>query len=188
AKKIAQQFPQFQVVLRASDEEEPSAIPDKIGNTLIVTAGHKGRHVWVLGAYRNGNAGTPFEFHYHLIHLDPEYETPEGHDADNPIHALLQKYANTLKEKNSLAKSPSNKRPPANPKAEYIGSDSCEACHKAAFKIWQNSPHPHAYATLVNKAKRPTNRQYDGECVLCHVTGFTFKTGWSAAQPAHQFK
>ncbi len=38
--------------------------------------------------------------------------------------------------------------------------------------------HAEAYDALVNKAKRPTLRQFDGECITCHVTGFGYKTGF----------
>src|SRR5262249_2244015 len=34
-----------------------------------------------------------------------------------------------------------------------------------------------AYETLVN-ATRPSNRQYDGECLVCHTIGFDQKSGW----------
>jgi hypothetical protein len=191
AKKIAQQFPQFQIVLHAIQEEEPPGQPQQVGNTMVVSVGHKGRYVGVVGVTRSNNAGNPFKLRYQLVPLDPEFETPEGQDAQNPIHALLQEYANTLKAQNYLAKFPTDNRHDVHlkyPDAEYIGSDSCQACHKEAFATWQNSPHPHAYDTLVNKAKRPNLRQFDGECVQCHVTGFTIKTGFSASNQPDELK
>src|SRR5207244_3464051 len=65
----------------------------------------------------------------------------------------------------------------AHPGATYVGSDKCKSCHKAAYKIWEEHPHSHAYRTLVN-AKRPSLRQYDGECVVCHTTGFGYQSGY----------
>src|SRR5262249_4930917 len=58
-------------------------------------------------------------------------------------------------------------------------------CHEHAYKVWSKTPHSHAYQTLVN-AKRPGLRQYDGECIVCHVTGFGYKGGFtSEAKTAH---
>jgi hypothetical protein len=191
AKNIAKQFPQFQVVLHATKEEEPSARPQWVDNTLVVSVGHKGRFVGVVGVNRTNDANKPFQLHYELVPLDPEYETPPGRDADNPIHKLLQDLAETLRAKNYLANFPTENKHAVQfqyPNAEYIGSDSCENCHKEAYQVWKNSPHPHAFDTLVNKAKRPTLRQFDGECVLCHVTGFTYKSGFSAGNQADELK
>jgi hypothetical protein len=189
AKNLLKQFPKFNVVLHLIKEEEPPGEPQSVGDTLLVGIGHKGRYIGVVGVNRTNDPAKPFELRYQLVPLDPEYETPENRDADNPIHALLQGYANTLKAENYLSKFPQQSKHPVQiqfPGAEYIGSESCEACHKEAYQIWANSPHPHAYDTLVNKAKRPTLRQFDGECVECHVTGFTYTSGFSASNPAQE--
>src|SRR5262249_49755890 len=64
------------------------------------------------------------------------------------------------------------------PEATYVGSQACEKCHANAYAIWQKTPHAHAYHTL-ETAKSPGQRQYDGECVVCHVTGFGYVSGFS---------
>jgi hypothetical protein len=190
AEACARRFPQFHIILCASKEEEPSSQAAQVGNTKIISVGHKGRYVGVVGAKRTATPGQ-FELRYELVALDPEYETPQDHDQDNPIHALLQKYAKEVKDDNYLAKYVRDARHPlqvAFPEAAYVGSERCKKCHETAYEIWKNSPHPHAFVTLVTKAKRPTLRQYDGECILCHVTGFGYKTGYVDDQTTPKLK
>jgi Cytochrome c554 and c-prime len=148
---------------------------------------HKGRYVGIVGVYGGKPRGRPIQLRYELVALEPEYETPAGKDAENPIHALLQKYAEEVKQGNYLAQyvAQKGKYPEVQvefPQATYAGSESCKKCHEAAYEIWAASPHPHAYETLVNKAKRPNLRQYDGECVDCHVTGFRYVSGFTDEQ------
>jgi hypothetical protein len=190
AKACAKQFPQFQIILCLNKEEEPSGRPDQVGNSLVIAVGHKGRYVGVVGAY-GGNAGQPFQLRYELVAIGPEFETPEGQDKDNPIHALLQNYAEEVKKGNYLAQYNHTNKHPVQvdfPGATYVGSEKCQECHKAEYAIWLASPHPHAYETLVNKAKRPNLRQYDGECVVCHVTGFGNAGGFVDENRTPQFK
>src|SRR5205823_3881658 len=66
----------------------------------------------------------------------------------------------------------------------YVGSDRCAKCHEHAYQVWQKSKHSHAFETLVTKAKHPSLRQFDGECVKCHTVGFEHTSGFQAAAPA----
>src|SRR5207248_7609990 len=129
AKACATRFPQFQVILCLDKAEEPSGRPDQVGNTLVIAVGHKGRYAGVVGAFRGKAAGQPFELRYELVALDPEYETPPGKDKDNPIHALLQEYADEVRKGNYLAKyvEHPSKHPVQidHPKATYVGSEQC---------------------------------------------------------------
>src|SRR5207249_2246106 len=46
--------------------------------------------------------------------------------------------------------------------------------------------HSHAYTSLAQLATKPTNRQYDPECVRCHTVGFGYVRGYvDEAQTAH---
>jgi hypothetical protein len=191
AKKVAIDFPAVSLIACLSSEEEPSSRPDQAGNTIIVSVGQKGRYVGVVGVYPNANGNSPFQYRYQLAALDPEYETPQGKDATNPIHALMQKYAQEVKDGNYLAQYPQNLVHPMQisfPNATYVGSDKCKKCHNAAYQIWKDHPHSQAYETLVSKAKRPTLREYDGECVACHTTGFNYKTGFTDEKRTQHLK
>lgn len=182
ARDYARQFPQFQVVVCLNPETEPPAKPEMVGPTMIVTVGHKGRYVGAVGAYRTGRAKQSLEFHYELVSLGPEYKTPPGKDADNPALELLERYAAEVKKRNYLAVYKRILHPiqqePKYKAAKYVGSERCKKCHEESYKVWKDSPHSHAYASL-EKATRPGLRQYDGECVVCHVTGFGHDLGFT---------
>ena len=192
AKRIAQstKLPKFDAIAIPWPEEDAGSDPIKVGNTVIFSAGQRGRNISVLGVYRTNNPSQPFDFRYQLVLIGPQYETPKGEDASNPIHALLQDYAQSVKNKDMLAKFtkfPSKHTSQIQlPGSKYVGTDKCKQCHEAAYDVWSKSGHSHAYESLVTKAVRPTLRQFDGECVRCHVTGFGYESGFEAdPTPGH---
>ncbi|MCS6849555.1 MAG: hypothetical protein NZ700_00120 [Gemmataceae bacterium] len=178
AKACAAKFPQFQVIVTPSRESEPPSVPDKFGSSLIITVGHKGRYVGVVGAFRNKTKGG-FDLHYQLAPLGENLETPPDKADSNPIMVLMEEYARQVKDMNMLSRYPKTKHPiqVQFPEAEYVGSEACKSCHRESYKVWENSAHSHAYQTLVD-ATHPSLRQYDGECIVCHVVGFEYLTGF----------
>lgn len=69
------------------------------------------------------------------------------------------------------------------PEFGYIGAASCKACHSKSAKgeqyvKWQNSPHAHAYETLLNEESKKIAQEMGLEqppaeadqCLKCHVT------------------
>jgi hypothetical protein len=58
----------------------------------------------------------------------------------------------------------------------YAGSPPCAACHTAAYLWWRNAAHGRAYATL-----QRLNKEYNLDCVGCHVTGYGKPGGASVA-------
>lgn len=185
AKQIAAKQPGFQVIQHLSQEEEPPENPTWMNSTMLVTVGHKGRYVGLVGVYAGNNPGLPFELYYQLLRIGPEYKTPPGKDADNPILGLLEEYARKVQKGDGttpyLQMYTQTKHPiqihQEYSKATYIGSDKCQSCHEHAYAVWSKSKHARAFQTLVD-AKRPSLRQFDGECVVCHVTGFEYNSGY----------
>jgi hypothetical protein len=58
--------------------------------------------------------------------------------------------------------------PPAEPGAPtYVGTTACEKCHKPAVEQWKKTVHAHAWKTLVE-----VDKQYNYDCIGCHVTGW----------------
>jgi hypothetical protein len=191
----AKAFPQFQVVL-CLGEEEPSAEPTRVGDSLVISVGHKGKYVGAVGVWRTDKADHPFELRYQLVELGEEYLTPKGKEADQPILQLMEAYTRELKRDNFLAKYGQIKHelqveaPGAMP--VYVGSERCKKCHESAYDVWkketpEHRSHSHAYQTLVD-ARRPSLRQFDAECVVCHVTGFGYKSGFTDAERTPKLK
>jgi hypothetical protein len=183
AKRLAKAIPNFDVIVCLSAEEEPPSIPETIGNTSIITLGHKGRYVGLVGAYRTGNADKPFRLRYQLVPLEDEFETPRGQEKDHPVMKLMEDYAKEVKRNGFLAKAAQHQVAHSVqlsfPKAIYVGSEKCKKCHEEVYKTWKQSPHALAYQSLVEKAKNPSLRQYDSECIGCHVTGWGYKGGYT---------
>ncbi len=201
AQSVARAFPQFPIILCLDQSDEPSSYPIELKDTKgavqsrIISVGHKGKHVGVVGVYRTGKAAQPFEFRYQLIDLSEDFLTPEAEAAKHPIIDLMEQYTRELKQQNFLGKYGQSRHPlqaldPVQGIAgmpTYVGSEACRGCHKKAYDIWEKSAHSHAYQTLVD-AKRPSNRQYDAECIVCHTTGFTYNSGFTNAEKTPQLK
>jgi hypothetical protein len=190
AKKCAQAFPNFNVVLYNSKEDEPPGRPDTVvhknnSTTMLVSVGHKGKNVGVVGCFAgNGGQANGFDLRYQMVRLDPQYETPPEKEKGHPIVELMESYTKELKDKDYLSKYPqtlhqfqgqAQQQGLAMP--SFVGSEKCKNCHPAAYKVWKDSGHAHAYQTLVD-AKKPSLRQFDAECIVCHVVGFGYKTGF----------
>lgn len=189
-KALAEKFPQFQVILYWSPTEEPPRQTDMVGATLLVQTGWRGRYVGVVGVKRTETAGRHFDFRYELISLGPEFETPQGKDKSNPLHALMERYAQEVHKEDYLGKFPHEASHPLQvqyPEATYVGSEKCKNCHESAYEVWKNHKHSHAYQTLAD-AKRPALRQFDGECIVCHTTGFGYKSGFTNATATPKLK
>jgi Cytochrome c554 and c-prime len=96
---------------------------------------------------------------------------------DRDVRALLTRYYGEVARLN-LAAARSEKRPcpdPVGGSATYIGvetsprggTSACNGCHEPAFEQWKGTGHAAAFDTL-EKARR----QYDLDCIGCHVTGW----------------
>ena len=107
---------------------------------------------------------------------------PVGEDLpeDQGVRRVLARfYGRIARENLRLAKAQRRPCPdPASDAASYVGIDdpprggtfACRTCHAAAVSFWRATAHARAYATLERGG-----RQYDLDCVRCHVTG------WQAA-------
>jgi hypothetical protein len=168
------------VIVCLSKESEPPP-QEVIGHTQILSVGHKGRYVGVIGCFRNANGSI--ELHYDQVKLDDEFETPKDQVDNHPIMKRLEEYTKEVKDKDLLGQwpqvmhamqvtFPNEKYHPA-----YVGSDRCKTCHAPEYEIWENTKHAVAFEALLN-AKHPSNRQFDGECVQCHTVGFGYITGY----------
>jgi Cytochrome c554 and c-prime len=186
ATNLAKAFPEFHLILCKCPQEEPPVQPTMVDKTMIVMVGWKGRKIGIGGIFRDAVNPKKFELHWEVAPLGDEYETPPGEVASNPMLKIMEEYAQQVKNQNLLlqyAKTPhplKTKYPAKN--VEFVGSNACQNCHKEDFAIWQHSKHSHAYATLEHEAKKPSLRQFDGECVVCHTVGFTFNSGFKSEQ------
>lgn len=104
---------------------------------------------------------------------------PVGEDLpeDAAVRRVLTRFYGEIAREN-LRLARAQRRPcpdPASGEASYIGIDEpprggtfgCRTCHAAAADFWSTTAHARAFATLERG-----QRQYDLDCVGCHVTGW----------------
>lgn len=191
ARKIAQDYPEIGLIVRASDESEglpplfATKVPDTNPTTQIVHVGHKGQYVGVFGVFKTDKG---VDLRYQLVPLGEEYLTPEGAAAaeGHKVLELLEQYTAEVKRDDLLAAAVKDRgQHPAQVNHEglkYIGVQGCVKCHAAEVKKWGETKHSHAYEALEKVAKRPSLRQFDPDCVGCHTTGFYYQTGFESKE------
>ncbi|MFO0879930.1 MAG: multiheme c-type cytochrome [Gemmataceae bacterium] len=192
AMACAEAYPQFPVIVTVSEEDDPPLRPIEVATktgtkTMILSLGKKGRFLGVVGLWKTGNPNQPFDLKYERVELGEEFLTPEEKEKGHPIIELIEGYTAELKNRNYLEKYGQVRHAvqvmPVVPglkkgdEVRYAGSDTCKRCHASAYEKWKKTPHSHAYQTLVD-AKRPSNRQFDPECIVCHTVGFGFQSGF----------
>lgn len=79
AEAVARAFPEYQVVVALSEEDEPAGAPVRIRHsdgreTLVVRIGHKGKYVGVLGLYKGAAPGMPAH-KYAIAQMSEDYLT-----------------------------------------------------------------------------------------------------------------
>jgi hypothetical protein len=193
ARACAKAYPSiFQVILCATTFDEPPSEPEivKEAGSFLVTIGHKGKYIGAVGINRSGKESSKFQLRYQLVRMSEDLETPKGKEKGHPILEQMEAYTTELKGSRDtgefLAKFLPSKHPrqvdkAADKKPVYVGSERCKSCHKSAYEVWSRSGHSHAYETLV-KATRPSKRQFDGECIVCHTVGFGYESGFRNAK------
>ena len=134
--------------------------------------GHKGKRVGVLGYYPN-HPENPFRFE--LIQLDKERF--KNHPA---MRQLMKNYQQQLEDEGIAASDELllNQHPSGQ---KFVGAEKCSLCHSKAFNQWKGTGHAQAFNTLKegpwheNRAAERVDwipRQFDPECLSCHVTGW----------------
>lgn len=193
---LAEAFPQLDLILCLSESDEPAGTPTLVKHangrqTMVVSLGHKGKYVGVVGVFPTGNNAAPLTLRYELVQMSPNFATPPDKVNGHKIIELMEAYTAELKKGNFLKRVPQTRHlmqvQMPDPAPTYVGSQACKACHKSAFKVWENSDHHKAYQTLA-KAERPALRQYDPECVVCHTVGFGYQGGFVDAEQTPKLK
>ncbi len=185
---LAKQFPIFDVVLTAGGVGDPLFMPELIQTgdhvTRMIQVGAKGMHVGLVGFW--GDKTGADRIVYERVPLDARFEDfVNVKDASNlsPIERLFKSYQDELKS--LYEKSP--KVLGVNPRKHssgysYVGSAVCDDCHDEEFDIWKDGidgkggPHARATKDLTDPGQRTwVARNFDPECLNCHVTGWNVK-------------
>lgn len=155
---LAKKFPQFNVVVSAGGADVPPAeaafVPGT--KTRLIEVGHKGMYAIALGLYDDLN-----QIRYERVPLDSRFD--ESKRMKQPMAGLQD----GLK---ALGLEGLGVKPLQHLSGKtFVGSKVCGDCHTKAYAIWEQTPHAHALETLV---KLDPSREFDPECISCHVTGW----------------
>lgn len=183
-KKIAQEVPQFDLVVTSGGFGEPTLELEPIAGTKarLAQVGTKGMYAVVVGLFDNPTQPLRYE----RVPLDDRFR-----DAPEMLNLLAEYQA----ELAALGLDGLEVKPQPHPSGHaFVGSEKCGECHTKAFEIWQHTPHAHATDSLV----KPPNdrsaiaRHHDPECLSCHVTGwepqkfFPFESGYLSLEKTPQ--
>lgn len=180
-KELAKKVPGFDVIITAGGPEEPLETTERIGNSMLVQVGGKGKHVAVLGYYPDD---AKQKLRYELVDLDRfRFKNPPR------MEELMRDFQAVLAEAN-LAET--EKSVAHESGAEFVGAKKCGQCHKKAYTKWAGTKHAHAYESLIKGPSHYvgqwTPRNHDVECLACHVTGWDpremvrFDTGFQSLE------
>ena len=161
SKELAKQFPEIPLILSTGPIEEPlTDNPLKIGETTLVTVGHKGKHAGLVGWYPDA---TGDKFKFDLVKLDGK------RFKDDPRMIEHMKFYQDMLKDSQLAETEPALRHPSG--AKYVGAEKCGECHTKAFAKWTETGHASAFDSL-REGRRGIPRMFDPECLSCHVTGW----------------
>jgi hypothetical protein len=95
------------------------------------------------------------------------HEVRTGMGKDNAVAARMLALYKQINEHNKTALADLVAPTPDKGRAGFIGVEECTTCHEEERAFWDGTAHAHAYKTLVDGSK-----EYNLECVGCHVTGY----------------
>jgi hypothetical protein len=163
SRKLAEEFPEFDIVVTAGGAGEPPLEPERPAgsDTQLVQVGAKGMHVGIIGLYRDPDMPPRYE----RVELDDRF--PDSRE----VLDTFASYQNTLKE---LGLQGLGLQPIRHPSGKtFVGSEACYECHQIASEIFENTAHFHATSSLSEPTERSEiPRHYDPECISCHMTGW----------------
>ncbi len=160
------------VVICSAETDEPKQLYEKIKKPMVITVGHLGQYVGKIQVQPTGK--DDFKIAYQAIAIK------EALPADERLVHLYKAYQKIVKDLGLLAKAGRFELPDG---LEYIGSASCKLCHDYEYKAWSQKSHAKAFKTL-----KDIGSEYDPECVLCHVVGLEYKSGFISEEKTPQLK
>ncbi len=87
---------------------------------------------------------------------------------DTTVAERLQKLDRDIGQANLQAAQRVAPMAPAPGQSSYVGMAACEKCHKEAVAFWKSTVHAGAWKALTS-----VDKQYNYDCIGCHVTGLS---------------
>lgn len=170
---IINMVPAVDCLVCPSDSDEPGVIGDHNKRPLVISVGRFGRYVCRLDI-KAAKDKDRLELSFHTIPIVEKFRPGPS------LVRLYKDYQQLVKETNLLEKYPRFVLPND---LRYVGSETCKRCHEYEYEKWSTKAHAHAYATL-----EKAGTQYDPECVVCHVVGMEYESGFISEQKTPHLK
>jgi hypothetical protein len=159
-----------------AESDEPALLSEPGKKPLVISVGRFGRYICKLQIKPAKDKGKP-ELSFSPVPVKPvKEELLRG----SSLIALYEDYQQLVKEVNLIERIP---RFTLSGGLEYTGSKSCKGCHKYEYDKWSTKSHAHAYATLER-----VGSELDPECVVCHVVGLKYESGFVSVQETGDLK
>ncbi|MEN8005973.1 MAG: multiheme c-type cytochrome [Candidatus Krumholzibacteriota bacterium] len=142
-----------------------------INDTAVFAAAFEGRYIGRANLFIDDADGRVMAIDVGITALNEEVAN------DEQMLARVEQFKVDLLEFKT-AKRAEYPRTMGSEKETYLGDRACMACHEDAWKVYLDSPHRSAFATIRNKGQ-----SFEPECLSCHTTGYRFKNGYSDESP-----
>jgi hypothetical protein len=179
----------FDLLIVPPQSDEPTLVSDTNASPLVISSGRLGKYVGRIQAIFDGAGQKP------LLKFTSVPVT-EDITQHQPLVELYKDYQRLVKDANIIEKQPRFILPG---NLEYVGSKYCKLCHDYEYEKCmtskqvfipglskQASPdsrHADAFATL-----EKVGSEYDPECVVCHVVGMQYQTGYISPAKTPELK
>ncbi len=171
---IAKNIPLVDCIVCPSESDEPMLVGEANKRPLVFSVGRFGRYVCELRITAAAGGEDKLKLSFHAIPIEEDLK-PEA-----SLVQLHKAYQQIVRERNLLEK---YRRFVLSDGLEYAGSQSCNTCHEYEYGKWSRNAHAHAYATLER-----VGSQFDPECVICHVVGMDYESGFISEQKTGHLK
>jgi hypothetical protein len=173
---LSSNVPFVDCVVLPSESDEPMVVGLKDNKPFVISIGRLGRYLSGLRITKSADSKdvNKLEFSFFSIPVTEDLEQQAA------LVELYKDYQQIVKERNLLEKHP---RFTLSNGLKYMGSSSCKVCHEYEYEKWSGKAHARAYATL-----EKVGSQFDPECVICHVVGMDYESGFVTAEKTGHLK
>ncbi len=160
-------------VVCPDDSDRPAVIGSPDRRPLVFSVGRLGKYVCKLEIGAAKTKGR-LKFSFSAVPVTEDLTEEEG------LVQLYEEYQTIVRDSGLLA---NQGRLSVSGGLRYMGSESCKSCHKNEYQKWRGQAHADAYATL-----EAAGSAYDPECVVCHVVGMRYESGFVTPERTAGFK
>jgi len=170
---ISSKLPHVDCLICPAETDEPMIISEPNERPLAFSVGRFGRYVGRL-QIKPAKSADKLDLSFRPIPVT------EDLPQQSSMVQLYKAYQQLVKQANLLQKHP---RFTLANGLEYVGSESCKSCHEYEYAKWSGRGHAHAFAAIER-----VGSQYDPECVICHVVGMDYESGFVSEQETSHMK